>query len=93
MAVIRTVFVPLSREPEIVFGLKLSDIVWPAASAVVGLAIWHGWKVAPSVRLSVILPALAGGLGLAIVRIEETSLPQWMVRLMLFWIKDRLFLP
>jgi hypothetical protein len=93
MAVIRTVFMPLSREPEVLFGLKLSDLIWPTISSLTSLAVWHADKLGLSARLTVITMTMATGLVLAKARIEEASLPQWAMRFLLFWTRTRLYLP
>ncbi|PSR21268.1 MAG: hypothetical protein C7B45_11640 [Sulfobacillus acidophilus] len=93
MAVIRTVFVPLSHEPEVLFGLTLADLVWPAASILATLVIWHDAQIDVSVRLAFSALVMAAGMTLAKVRIEEVSLPQWATRIALFCLKPRLYLP
>ncbi|CAB1129238.1 protein of unknown function [Candidatus Hydrogenisulfobacillus filiaventi] len=42
----REVPVPLAREPEVLWGLTVGDLIWPAAAVVVDVALWHwsrGW--------------------------------------------------
>lgn len=93
MAVVRTVYIPLSREPEILFGLKLSDLLWVGAAGAADLGLWTRWTVALTLRILAIVGLSAAGLLLGLVRIHEASLPEWLVRWALFWLRPRLYLP
>ncbi len=93
MAVVRTVYVPLSREPEILFGLTLSDLVWFAAAAVADLGLWTEWRVKLSLRLVVMAAVWGLGTGLALIRIQEASLPEWFGRWVIYIVKPHLYLP
>lgn len=93
MAVIRTVSIPLTREPEILFGLRISDLIWIMAAVVSDLALWHGLRTVVAERLAFMALASAGGLGMAVIRLHEASLPEWIVRWARFWLSPHLYLP
>ena len=93
MAVNRIVTIPLGREPEVLFGLRLSDLIWTAGAATVDMAIWHGsHHVSPTAWAAIGTVSLAG-LALATVRRQDVSLPQWMWRWGRFYLSSHLFLP
>lgn len=93
MEVVRTIYVPLAREPDILFGLRLSDIIWVGMAGAGDLAIWHGWMVAAGVKVAIMASVSLAGLGMALVRIEDATLPEWMMRLVRFCSMPRLYLP
>lgn len=93
MAVNRIVTIPLGREPEVLFGLKLSDLIWIAASATVDLAVWHGSHHVSPVAWVALGAASVSGVAMATVRYSNVSLPQWIWRWARFYLAPRLFLP
>lgn len=89
----RTVYMPLSREPEVLFGLRLADLLWVLAASVIDLVAWRGlhhWLVTAA---AVITVASALGVALAIVRVEDRSLPEWIGRAIRYGLSPRLYLP
>lgn len=90
---IRTVYMPLSREPDILFGLRVSDLMWVAASAAADLAIWHQSWADLTIRIGIMSILSAAGMALAAAKIEGDTLAQWLVRWIRFRITPRLYLP
>lgn len=89
----RTVYLPLAHDPTVLFGLRLPDLVWVTAGFVSDLAIWRAWhEWLFGVVVADGLVSL-GALVLAVARLEEASIPEWMVRSARFWLGSRLFLP
>lgn len=88
----RTVAVPLAREPEILFGLRLTDLIWLAVAAAGDLAVW---RHTPGLTLKAALVAgisgsgLAGGLG----RIEGVPVFRFLLRVGRFVLGPRVFIP
>lgn len=93
MAVTRTVTMPLSREPEILFGLRLMDLIWVMAAAVGDLASWHTIRGSWTLRIMVMVGIALIGLILALVRISDATLPEWGLRYARYLLSPHLFLP
>jgi hypothetical protein len=92
MTASRTVLLPLAREPEILFGLRLSDIPWLVAGITLDLWVWHELR-----------PLIARGVGIGGIslmaavltwgRFDESSFPQWIWRMLFFLCSPRRYLP
>jgi len=93
VAVTRTVTMPLSREPEVLFGLRLADLFWVMGSGVSDLALWHALRTRLLVRFGGMGIVSGVGLLLAVVRMQDASLPDWVVRWCRFMIAAHLYLP
>lgn len=93
MAMNRVVTIPLGREPEVLFGLKISDLIWIAGAAAVDMAVWHGSRHVSPPAWGALGAASLTGLALATVRHSDVSLPQWIWRWGRFYLSSRLFLP
>lgn len=93
MAVTRTVFLPLKREPEILFGLTMADLLWVMAGGTLDLAAWRAFHASQDVMIVAIAVISGGSLTMALTRIEGTSLPEWLWRALNFWLRPRLYLP
>ncbi|NMP22573.1 hypothetical protein [Sulfobacillus harzensis] len=93
MAVTRTVFLPLKREPEILFGMTLADLIWVMAAAALDLVWWRMLHQHRTAALAIMAATTTLGLAMALVRLEGTSLPEWACRAAGFWLRPRLFLP
>lgn len=93
MAVIRTVSVPLAREPAVLFGLRIRDTIWVLAGVIGIILIWHDVPLGSIAKLILMGMVGASAMGLALIRIEEATVPEWSLRFIKFWISARLFLP
>ncbi|MCL5116389.1 MAG: hypothetical protein M1272_04500 [Firmicutes bacterium] len=90
---IRTVFLPLSHEPEVLFGLRFSDLLWLMGAAAADVGIWRGLRLWPDLRVACLGTISGIGVVLAVARVEDASLPAWIARGVRFWVTPRLFLP
>lgn len=89
----RTVFLPLKREPAILFGLTMADLLWVMAGGTLDLVAWrafHGSRVAMVIAIALISGA---SLTMALARMDGTSLPEWLWRAVNFWLRPLLYLP
>ncbi|MCY0897665.1 MAG: hypothetical protein OWU33_01805 [Firmicutes bacterium] len=93
MAVRHTVTIPLSSQPDVLFGLKLTDIVWLLLAAVGDLAIWHALRHWVTLRWVGWIGVTSYGIGFAVVRVDDITLAQWLGQWLHFWLSPRLYLP
>ena len=89
----RTVFLPLAREPEVLLGLRLQDLFWVMAAAILNIFEWHAIKGSLELRLGLMGLTSALGLSFAVVRFSEASLPEWLVRYGRYRLSPRFYLP
>ncbi len=93
MAVKQTVAIPLASQPDVLFGLKLTDIVWLLLAAAGDLAIWHGLRHGIMLRWAGWIGVTSCGMGFAVVRVDDIPLAQWLGQWLRFWLSPRLYLP
>ncbi len=93
MEMIRTIYVPLTSEPEVLFGLRLSQLPWLAGSGLADVAVWHGWEFSITGRLVAMASLAVMGILLATARIQDVTLPEWFARYVMFRLKPHLYLP
>ncbi len=88
----RTVPVPLSRHPDLLWGLKMEDLPWLVGGILVDCLIWRhvtGWGL----RLGLISVPSVVSMGLAWLRVEQRSLARWTWLWFRFHVKPKRFLP
>ncbi len=89
----KVVAVPLDTDPPILGGMRLQDLIWPAAAIALDIAVWHQ-REWPSTMVYVLCTAILGvGFALAGVRVESRSLPQWVGIIAGFIIRPKHYLP
>ncbi len=86
-------YVPLAHDPDVLFGLRVKDLVWPAAAALADLSVWRTWHTTEGLKVAVMSAMTSVGLLLAVTQIDETTLPEWIARWVLYWTRPRLYLP
>lgn len=92
MVMTRIVSLPLSRDPEILWGLRLQDLMWIVMGAVADLGIWH-LPMAIKWRLAFLAMTSGISAGLAWIRISERTVPEWLGLLVWFYISPRSWVP
>ncbi len=89
----RTVFLPLKREPAILFGLTMADLLWVMAGGTLDLVAWRAFHASRDALIIAIALISAASLTMALARMDGTSLPEWLWRALNFWLRPRLYLP
>lgn len=84
---------PLSSQPDVLFGLQLTDLLWIFVAAAVDLLLWRTIKHQLLLLWAGWLAASSAGVALAVVRLDEEALPQRLWQWFHFWISPRLYLP
>ncbi len=89
----KVVAVPLDTDPPILGGMRIQDLIWPAAAVGLDIVIWHqkDWSVSAVYTLCAVI--LIAGFVLAAVRIESRTLPQWAGIIVGFIFRPRRYLP
>ncbi|WP_053957906.1 hypothetical protein [Sulfobacillus thermosulfidooxidans] len=89
----RIVAIPLQADPPIMAGMRLQDLIWPAASIALDILLSrHGkWSEAALDMERALI--FIGGISLAMVRIQSRTLPVWLMVIGLFLCRPRRYLP
>jgi hypothetical protein len=92
VALMRTVFLPLASEPDILFGLHVEDLLWLALAGAGDLAVWHRTT---RIAIRVLLDGVISGGGLAggFLRIDGVSAVRFLFRVGRYWAGPRIFIP
>lgn len=93
MDLTRVVPIPLSKEPVVLWGLHLRDVIWLALGAIGDLWLWpHSRKQLASDLVGIVgISALS--LAMAIVRYQDLSIPAWCFRVSRFMVSPKRFVP
>lgn len=92
MDVERTISLPLARNPEILWGLSLTDLPWILSGFPADLAVWHlNWPWTDK-GVALVLISLAAATA-AWARIEGESLSHWAGLMARFWLAPKRYLP
>ncbi len=88
----RAIKIPLAREPELLLGLKLSELVWVALGTVWNVAVWRArWVLDDRVG------AMAGGSLVAALlvwmRYEDRPMWEWIGYALGFVFSTKRYLP
>ncbi len=87
------VSLPLAKDPPLLWGMGLKDLIWPALSLAGDLLIWSHHPKFGVVEDIALAAVSAGGLIFGIVRVHSRSIPEWLVVIVLFYLHPRLYLP
>lgn len=86
------VTLPLSKEPTLLWGLGIRDILWIVVGFTLDVLVWHmshghlmGWTV------DIVISAIA--LAMAWIKIEGLTLAHWLWLITRFLVLPKLFLP
>ncbi len=88
----RIVTLPLSRDPELVFGLRVQDLLWIVAGLAGDLVVWH-LGMSLRWRLATICGMSSAAAGVAWGRVADRTLPEWAWLMARFYLSGRLLLP
>lgn len=92
MEVERTVSVPLARNPELLWGLTLTDLPWLMGGLFLDTALWHCRWGLPAKAFGLVTASAVAAAG-AWLRLGGNSLLGWSWLVAEFWARPRLYLP
>lgn len=93
MDLTRVVPIPLSKEPAVLWGMSLKDLIWLALGIIGDLLIWPHSKTqlaAPAIEI-VVLSSLS--IALAVARYQDRSIPSWCLIGTRFLILPKQYVP
>lgn len=93
MDITRVVPVPLSKEPAVLWGLGLKDLVWLALGVILDLLLWpHSAKQMVDHVVAIIV--LSGAtVALAVLRYQDLSIPAWCLIASRFLASPKRYIP
>lgn len=83
---------PLTSQPDFLWGLSFEDLPWTAGALIVDVAIWHGASTVVHRLLWMAGPSTLAGT-MAWLRVEERSIPQWVWLWARYQIRPKRYLP
>ncbi|AUW94039.1 MAG: hypothetical protein C7B44_13055 [Sulfobacillus thermosulfidooxidans] len=84
---------PLSKNPPLIWGMTVKDLMWPVLSLALDAIIWRHDPRGGFVEVLVLTACAALGMALGIVRVHGRSIPSWLLVILLFYLHPRLYLP
>ncbi|MHB1610271.1 MAG: hypothetical protein ACYCOU_14670 [Sulfobacillus sp.] len=91
MDVVRIVPVPLSKEPVVLWGLRLKDLVWLAIGLAGDLLVWpHHRRWADHWEAMAVLSS--GGVIMAWARYQGLSVSEWGLLLLRHTVRPKLYI-
>lgn len=91
MEVVRTVSVPLSPQPEILFGLRALDLVWVGITTLSSLGLWS-LQAGLAWRMGLVSVVGGGGALAGLLRFDARTAPEWAWLVIKYYVSPRLYL-
>ena len=73
--------------------MTVKDLMWPVLSVVLDTMIWRHDPRGGLVEVLVLIATAALGMALGIVRVQGRSIPSWLLIILVFYLRPRLYLP
>ncbi len=93
MDLTRVVPVPLPKEPVVLWGLGLKDLIWLALGAIGDLVLWPHSGKPIAVHLVGIISLSGLSISMAMVRYQGLSIPAWGLLASRFFVSPKCYIP
>ena len=93
MDLTRVVPVPLSKEPAVLWGLSLKDLIWLALGIIGDLLLWPHSKTRMTLPVVGIVALSSLSIALAVLRYQERSIPSWCLIAARFFVSPKRYIP
>jgi hypothetical protein len=91
MDVNRIVPIPLTKDPTVLWGLHLKDLIWLAIAVVADLALWPRHQVLVTNIVAMTLISIVS-LVLAWGKYEEVALTEWLYLMLRYLVRPRTYI-